>query len=43
MVVNSESRKLAIYFFYDKKGIVDRYVPYFLKDLKENVTDILIV
>lgn len=36
-------RRLAIYFFFDAKGNVDRYVPYFLDDLKKNVTDILIV
>ena len=27
-------RRYAIYFFYDKDGIVDRYVLYFLEKLK---------
>lgn len=44
MLVKSENAKrLAIYFFYDKRGIVDRYVPYFLDDLKKNVSEIFIV
>ena len=33
MIINSEkAKRLAIYFFNDKRGIVDRYVPYFLDD-----------
>lgn len=44
MLIKSENAKrLAIYFFYDKRGIVDRYVPYFLEDLKKNVSEIFIV
>lgn len=43
MKMNKNPRRLAIYFFYDKKGIVDRYVLYFLEDLKKNVEEILIV
>lgn len=44
MIINHETaRRLAIYFFYDKGGIVDSYVPYFLEDLKKNVTEIFIV
>lgn len=44
MLINSENAKrLAIYFFYDRRGIVDRYVPYFLDDLKKNVSEIFIV
>lgn len=44
MLINSEkAKRLGIYFFYDKKGIVDRYVPYFLEDLAKNMTDLLIV
>ena len=31
-VINN--KRLGIYFFYDKQGIVDRFVPYFLDDLK---------
>lgn len=44
MVVNQENaRRLGIYFFFDKNGVVDKYVPYFLEDIKRNVTDILTV
>lgn len=44
MLINSENAKrLAIFFFYDKSGIVDRYVPYLLDDLKKNVTEICTV
>ncbi len=44
MFINSENAKrLAIYFFYDRRGIADRYVPYFLDDLKKNVSEIFIV
>lgn len=44
MIINTTSAKrLAIYFFYDKSGIVDRYVPYFLEDLKRNVSEIFVV
>ena len=30
-------RRIAIYFFYDKDGIVDDYIPYLLRDLVKNV------
>jgi rhamnosyltransferase len=40
--MNKNNRAL-IYFFYDKDGIVDRYVPYILEDMKNNVSEILIV
>lgn len=43
MKIEKNPKRLAIYFFFDKEGIVDRYVPYFLKDLKKNVSDLLIV
>lgn len=44
MLINSaEAKRLGIYFFYDRRGIVDRYVPYFLDDLKKNVSEIFIV
>lgn len=35
--------RLAIYFFYDKDGIVDDYVVYFLNDLIKNISKLLIV
>ena len=44
MIIDSkDAKRLAIYFFYDRRGIVDRYVPYFLDDLSKNVTEIFIV
>lgn len=44
MIINSENAKrLAIYFFFDKRGKVDGYVPYFLDDLKKNVSEIFVV
>ena len=36
-------KRLAIFFFYDDQGIVDDYIPYMLKDLKENLSEILVV
>lgn len=36
-------KRIAVYFFYDKQGIVHDYVDYFLTDLKKNVENILIV
>jgi len=35
--------RLAVYCFYDKDGIIDDYVPYFLNDLKKNVSEIILV
>lgn len=36
-------KRAAIYFFYDKQGIVDRFVEYFLKDFTKNIDYLLIV
>ena len=38
-----EVKRLAIYFFYDKDGVVDDYIPYLLRDLNENISELLIV
>lgn len=35
--------RLGIYVFYDKDGIVDDYVTYFLNDLKTVVTDLIVI
>jgi rhamnosyltransferase len=35
--------RLAIFIFYDKQGIVDDYVPYFLNELKPFIEDLVIV
>ena len=31
------NNRLGIFFFYDKKGIVDKYVTYLLDDLSQNL------
>ena len=36
-------KRVAIYFFYDGKGIVHDYVPYFLSDLTKNIDRLIIV
>jgi lipopolysaccharide biosynthesis protein len=36
-------KRLAIFFFYDKDGVVDDYLSYLLADLKQNVAELLIV
>lgn len=43
MVLGENVKRIAIYFFYDKDGIVDDYIPFQLRDLKENVDELLIV
>lgn len=36
-------KRMGLYFFYDEKGIADRYVDYFLRDLSENVQRLVVV
>lgn len=36
-------KRIAVYFFYDKDGVVDSYVEYLLNDFKKNVDKIIIV
>ena len=36
-------RRLGIFFFYDKDGVVDDYIPHLLEDLKKNLSELLIV
>lgn len=43
MLLNGDAKRLLVFFFYDKDGIVDKYIPYMLDDMKKNVTDILFV
>lgn len=38
-----EIKRLAIYFLYDKDGIVDDYITYMLDDLSENISELIIV
>ena len=35
--------RLVIYFFFDQDGIVDRYVPYMLNDMRKNCSKLFIV
>lgn len=44
MTLNEQSvRRLIIYFFYDRDGIVDRYVTYMLKALRPCAAEIFVV
>ncbi len=43
MKLDKNPKRLLIFFFYDKAGVVDAYIPYLLDDLKKNVTEIEIV
>ena len=36
-------KRLIIFFFYDKDGIVDDYIPYMLNDLNKNISELMIV
>ena len=36
-------RRIAVYFFYDKDGIVDDYIPYLLRDLVKNIEKLIFV
>lgn len=40
---NGQARRLCVYFFYDKDGIVDDYVVYYLKEMRPFFTDICVV
>lgn len=40
---NKTIKRLAIYFFYDKDGVVDDYIPYMIEDLNKNITELLVV
>jgi len=44
MILDNENcKRIAIYFFFDKYGVVDKYVSYFLNDLNKNVDRTIIV
>lgn len=40
---NKDIKRLVIYFFYDKDGIVDRYIPYMLDDVVKNCSELVVV
>jgi len=39
----SRINRLAIYVVYDKDGIIDDYIPYFLNDLCQNISHLIVV
>lgn len=43
MKLSEKVKRLVIYLFYDKDGIVDSYIPYILKDIKKNANNIFFV
>ena len=38
MILNNSAKRACIYFIYDKDGIIDDYILYQLRDLRENVS-----
>lgn len=40
---NQKILRLAIFFFFDKDGIIDDYIPYMLNDLNKNISELLVV
>ena len=36
-------KRVGIFFIYDSQGIIDRYIPYMLRDLMENLSYLLVV
>lgn len=43
IIKTKDVSRLAIFFFYDEKGIVDNYIPYLLEEIKKNCSELLIV
>ncbi len=43
MILSDNPKRLVIFLFYDKDGIVDSYIPYMLSDIKKNVNEIFVV
>lgn len=43
MIYNKNGKRLLIYFFYDKDGVVDRYIDYMLSDISKYTDDIIVV
>lgn len=43
MVLEGNIRRAGIFVFYDKDGIVDRYVEYLLQDLNQNLDKLVII
>ena len=43
MMLDRTASRLAIYFFFDRDGVVDGYVPFMLEDLRRNCERVLVV
>ncbi len=43
MKLDTNAKRLLIYYFYDKAGKLDKYVSYYLRRMKEYVSDIVFV
>lgn len=43
MIFDKNGKRLLIYFFYDKDGVVDRYIDYMLNDITKHVDDVIVV
>lgn len=43
MKLNENAKRLIIYFFFDKEGVVDRYIPYMLEALTDNAAELVVV
>ncbi|MDD6328368.1 MAG: rhamnan synthesis F family protein [Lachnospiraceae bacterium] len=43
MKLDKDYKRLVIYFFFDKEGVVDRYIPYMLDDVVKNTNDLMVV
>lgn len=43
MILSENAKKLGIFFFYDKDGIVDAYIPVMLSDIRKNLDRLLVV
>ena len=42
-LIQKDIKRLVIYFFYDADGVVDRYVPFMLENIKKNCAEICVV
>lgn len=43
MILTETTKRLVIYFFYDREGIIDDYVPVMLKEVKQHCTELCFV
>ena len=43
MVLEGKVRRAGVFVFYDRDGIVDRYVEYLLRDLRKNLDQLAVI